>query len=164
MVSLTLLPCKNPLVKNVKLLKKYLTNLTVTFVYPPGRFKFAVVSNISPPHAPPVGALGRHPIAIGDEGKKRPRRGGDKIRAQRRRKMRSRQQSLTHFAVVTKPFDHAVHGKIRQIGAGIDRKRDEASTTADFGNGCCDRRRETRTQSDRRLREGVADGGAVDQF
>ncbi len=49
MVSLTLLPCKNPLVKNVKLLKKYLTNLTVTFVYPPGRFKFAVVSNISPP-------------------------------------------------------------------------------------------------------------------
>ncbi len=49
LISLTLLSCKNPLVKNVKLLKKYLTNLTATFVYPPGRFKFTVVSNISPP-------------------------------------------------------------------------------------------------------------------
>lgn len=49
LISLTLIPCKNPLVKNVKLLKKYLTNLTVTFVYPSGRFKFAIVSNISPP-------------------------------------------------------------------------------------------------------------------
>lgn len=49
MISLTQLFCENPLVKNVKLLKKYLTNLTATFVYPPGRFRFTIVSNISPP-------------------------------------------------------------------------------------------------------------------
>jgi len=34
--------------KNVKLLKKYLINLTVTVVYPRNRFKFTVLSNISP--------------------------------------------------------------------------------------------------------------------
>ena len=48
-ISLTQISCKNPLVKNVKLLKKFLTNLTVTFVYPSGRFRFTIVSNISPP-------------------------------------------------------------------------------------------------------------------
>ncbi len=35
--------------KNVKLLKKYLINLTLTVVYPRNRFKFRVLSNISPP-------------------------------------------------------------------------------------------------------------------
>ncbi len=34
--------------KNVKLLKKYLINLTVTVVYPQNRFKFSVLSNVSP--------------------------------------------------------------------------------------------------------------------
>ena len=37
-----------PLVKNVKLLKKYLMNLTVTFVYPRKAFRIAVLSNNSP--------------------------------------------------------------------------------------------------------------------
>jgi hypothetical protein len=46
-INLTLLSCKNPLVKNVKLIKKFLTNLTPTSIYPEGRFKFQVVSNIS---------------------------------------------------------------------------------------------------------------------
>jgi transposase len=49
LISLTQISCKNPLVKNVKLLKKFLTNLTATFVYPSGRFRFIIVSNISPP-------------------------------------------------------------------------------------------------------------------
>ena len=49
LISLTQLSCKNSIVKNVKLLKKYLTNLAVTFVYPENRFKFQIVSNISPP-------------------------------------------------------------------------------------------------------------------
>ncbi len=34
--------------KNVKLLKKHLQNLTLTFVYPENRFKFTILSNISP--------------------------------------------------------------------------------------------------------------------
>lgn len=34
--------------KNVKLLKKYLINLTLTVVYPKNRFKFTVLSNVSP--------------------------------------------------------------------------------------------------------------------
>jgi transposase len=34
--------------KNVKLLKKHLQNLTLTVVYPENRFKFTVLSNISP--------------------------------------------------------------------------------------------------------------------
>ena len=34
--------------KNVKLLKKQLINLTLTVVYPPNRFKFTVLSNVSP--------------------------------------------------------------------------------------------------------------------
>ena len=34
MINLTLNPCKNPDVKNFKLLKKYLGNLTLTVVYP----------------------------------------------------------------------------------------------------------------------------------
>jgi len=45
--NLTLILAKNPLVKNVKLLKKYLNNLTLTVVYPPKAFKFTILSNVS---------------------------------------------------------------------------------------------------------------------
>ena len=45
--NLTLILAKNPLVKNVKLLKKYLKNLTLTVVYPEKAFKFSILSNVS---------------------------------------------------------------------------------------------------------------------
>lgn len=48
LISLTLISCKNPLVKNIKLLKKYLINLTLTFVYIENMFRFQVVSNVLP--------------------------------------------------------------------------------------------------------------------
>jgi len=35
-------------VKNLKLLKKYLNNLTLTVVYPKNRFRFRVLANVSP--------------------------------------------------------------------------------------------------------------------
>jgi transposase len=47
-INLTLLEAKNPVVKNVKLLKNYLTNLTVTIVYPPNGFRFHILANVSP--------------------------------------------------------------------------------------------------------------------
>ncbi len=47
-INLTLLLCKNPLVKNIKLLKKFLINMTLTVIYPKGRFRFQVVSNVLP--------------------------------------------------------------------------------------------------------------------
>ncbi len=47
LISLTLFLAKNPVVKNVKLLKKYLDNLTLTVVYPKNRFRFSVLANIS---------------------------------------------------------------------------------------------------------------------
>jgi transposase len=47
LINLTLFLAKNPLVKNVKLLKKYLNNLTLTVVYPKNRFRFSVLANIS---------------------------------------------------------------------------------------------------------------------
>lgn len=47
LINLTLFLAENPLVKNVKLLKKYLNNLTLTVVYPKNRFRFAVLANIS---------------------------------------------------------------------------------------------------------------------
>ncbi len=46
--NLTLLKARKPALKNVKLLKKYLTKLTVTVVYPPNGFRFHILSNISP--------------------------------------------------------------------------------------------------------------------
>jgi len=46
--ALTQLLIKNPLVKNTKLLKKYLTNLTLTIVYPKKAFQIRLLSNISP--------------------------------------------------------------------------------------------------------------------
>lgn len=47
MVNLTHFLAKIPIVKNLKLLKKYLNNLTLTVVYPQNRFRFTVLSNIS---------------------------------------------------------------------------------------------------------------------
>jgi transposase len=48
LINLTLLKAKSqPLVKNVKLLKKYLMKLTLTIVYPKNSFKFHIISNIS---------------------------------------------------------------------------------------------------------------------
>lgn len=47
LINLTLFLAKNPLVRNVKLLKKYLNNLTLTVVYPKNRFRFTVLANIS---------------------------------------------------------------------------------------------------------------------
>ena len=47
-INLTLLIARNPLVKNVKVLKNYLTDLTVTVVYPPNGFKFHILANASP--------------------------------------------------------------------------------------------------------------------
>lgn len=48
-INLTLRLKENGLRKNVKLLKKFLTNLTLTIVYPRNAFRLAIVSNISPP-------------------------------------------------------------------------------------------------------------------
>lgn len=47
MLSLTRFLTQNSLVKNVKVLKKYLNNLTLTIVYPKKWFRFSVLSNIS---------------------------------------------------------------------------------------------------------------------
>lgn len=48
LITLTQLLSKNPLVKNLKLLKKYLNNLTLTVLYPENSFKLAVICNFSP--------------------------------------------------------------------------------------------------------------------
>ena len=48
LINLTLKLAKTPLIKNVKLLKKFLINLTLTVVYPKNRFRFTILSNISP--------------------------------------------------------------------------------------------------------------------
>jgi transposase len=47
LINLTLFLSKDPPLKNVKLLKKYLNNLTLTVVYPKNAFRFTVLSNIS---------------------------------------------------------------------------------------------------------------------
>ena len=48
LINLTLLKATcQPMVKNVKLLKKYLMKLTLTIVYPQNGFKFHIISNIS---------------------------------------------------------------------------------------------------------------------
>lgn len=46
-INLTHFLANLPAVKNLKLLKKFLNNLTLTVVYPSNRFKFSVLSNIS---------------------------------------------------------------------------------------------------------------------
>jgi len=48
LINLTHFLAKLPVVKNLKLLKKFLNNLTLTIVYPKNKFKFEVISNISP--------------------------------------------------------------------------------------------------------------------
>ena len=45
--NLTLLLTKNPLVRNLKLHKKYLMNLTLSIFYPKNYFKLAIISNFS---------------------------------------------------------------------------------------------------------------------
>ncbi len=49
LINLTRFLSKDSLVKNVKLLKKFLINLTLTVVYPKNGFKFSILSNVSPP-------------------------------------------------------------------------------------------------------------------
>lgn len=46
-INLSLFLAKKPVVKNVKLLKKFLNNLTVTVIYPKNRFRFTVLANES---------------------------------------------------------------------------------------------------------------------
>lgn len=48
LINLTLLRTRDPLVKNTKLLKKYLRKLTLIVIYPPTGFKFHVLANICP--------------------------------------------------------------------------------------------------------------------
>lgn len=47
LANLTLYLAKKPIVRNLKLLKKYLNNLTLTVVYPRNAFRFSVLANIS---------------------------------------------------------------------------------------------------------------------
>ncbi len=47
LVNLTLYLSKKPVVRDIRLLRKFLNNLTLTVVYPPNAFKFTVLSNIS---------------------------------------------------------------------------------------------------------------------
>ncbi len=47
LVNLTQFLSKNPLVKNLKVLKKYLNNLTLSVIYPKKWFRMAVISNFS---------------------------------------------------------------------------------------------------------------------
>jgi len=48
LINLTLLRAKDTVVKNTKLLKKYLRKLTLVIIYPPTGFKFQVLANICP--------------------------------------------------------------------------------------------------------------------
>jgi transposase len=48
LVSLTEFLCENPVVKNLKVLKKYLINLTLTIVYPEFGFGIRIISNYLP--------------------------------------------------------------------------------------------------------------------
>jgi len=48
LINLTHFLAKLPVVKNLKLLKKFLNNLTLTIVYPKNRFRFQVLANVSP--------------------------------------------------------------------------------------------------------------------
>lgn len=48
LINLTLLRAREPVVKNTKLLKKYLRKLTLVVIYPPSGFKFSILANICP--------------------------------------------------------------------------------------------------------------------
>lgn len=60
LINLTLFLAQKPIVRNVKLLKKYLNNLTLTVVYPPNGFKFRILSNISEEITSILGAFVRN--------------------------------------------------------------------------------------------------------
>jgi hypothetical protein len=47
LINLTLHLAKKPIVRDIRLLRKFLNNLTLTVAYPPNAFKFTVLSNIS---------------------------------------------------------------------------------------------------------------------
>ena len=64
MINLTLNSSKKPDVKNFKLLKKYLGNLTLTVIYPENRFRIRVISNLSPPI---LEILGDFPLKYADK-------------------------------------------------------------------------------------------------
>ena len=64
LINLTLNLCINPDVKNFKLLKKYLGNLTPTVIYPKNAFRIRVVSNLSPPI---MAILGDFPLKYDDK-------------------------------------------------------------------------------------------------
>jgi transposase len=55
LTSLTQFLSKNPVVKNLKILKKYLTNLTLTIVYPAFGYAVRIISNFSPELEPILG-------------------------------------------------------------------------------------------------------------
>jgi transposase len=55
LVSLTQHFCKNPTVRNLKVLKNYLVNLTLTVVYPSFGYAIRIVSNFSPELRPILG-------------------------------------------------------------------------------------------------------------
>jgi transposase len=55
LVSLTQFFSKKPIVKNLKVLKNYLTNLTLTIVYPSFRYGIKIISNFSPELQPILG-------------------------------------------------------------------------------------------------------------
>ena len=55
LVSLTQFFCKNPIVKNLKVLKNYLTNLTLTIVYPLFGYGIKIISNFSSELQPILG-------------------------------------------------------------------------------------------------------------
>ena len=62
-INLSLNSCKDPDVKNFKLLKKYLGNLTLTVIYPQNAFRIRIVSNLLPPIK---AVLGDFPLKYGD--------------------------------------------------------------------------------------------------
>ena len=47
LVNLTLYLAKKPIVRDIRLLRKFLNLLTLTVAYPPNGFKFTLLSNIS---------------------------------------------------------------------------------------------------------------------
>ena len=48
LINLTLLRARDSVIKNTKLLKKYLRKLTLVVIYPPTGFRFQVLANICP--------------------------------------------------------------------------------------------------------------------
>ncbi len=47
LINLSLLKAKRPIIRNVKLLKKYLMSLTFTVVYPPEGFRYHILANVT---------------------------------------------------------------------------------------------------------------------